>query len=66
MKHLGILIKEIHSTNKILYKHYQIFTEIPMSQGQLLPKGKISGGGKNSQSKKAERRKLKLKDKKNL
>lgn len=64
MKHLGILINQIHFSNKVLSKHFQSFTEIPISQGLLLPKEEISG--KKIESKKAERRKLKLKDKKSL
>lgn len=38
MKHLGILIKQIHFNNMILSKHFQSFTEIPVSQALLLPK----------------------------
>lgn len=43
MKHLGILTIKMHFSNKILSKHFQTFTEIPVTQGLLLPKEEISG-----------------------
>lgn len=48
MKHLGILINQIHFSNKVLSKHFQSFTEIPISQGLF-------------QKKKFQEKKLKVK-----